>query len=324
MISKLKAGMKSLFQNIRDGFKYLITRVDPISSEEEKALQELDQLIEQAHRRTGTLPIPGLIYQLDLHILGSCNCMTKTPDPEYHAKTCKYARLSRAKKLLEAIESSGPELGDPPALKPAPKISAINLTATSNTLFTGVTTPPSDPFRSPEVFNNWQMAAQQAGSKTGVKVGAVEANQDSNSAGTPSARFHAFLVELEKRFRHVSPISARAPEGLFLEEIDITLAELRALKQYWVPLLPADMNGLSGQYWLALNDGSVTLGECEWEELGKGEDGFVTYSLSADGFTTYNLGRVGAKSVSHVMKCDRPEHPLKRSFPSLPKIWFKQ
>ena len=35
------------------------------------------------------------IKELISEMVGSCTCMTKTPDPEYHREDCKYAILRK-------------------------------------------------------------------------------------------------------------------------------------------------------------------------------------------------------------------------------------
>lgn len=77
------------------------------------------------------------------------------------------------------------------------------------------------------------------------------------------------------------------------------------VEREWVELKPSMYYDLEGRYWLARNDGTIGVGEYEWQQ-GRYPDQFVI-----DG--RYNIP---ASSVTHIMKYDAPIHPS-----NLPKEW---
>lgn len=45
-----------------------------------------------------------IILELNMLLIGSCNCLTKTPEVEYHKDYCKYKRIKKLIFLLEECE----------------------------------------------------------------------------------------------------------------------------------------------------------------------------------------------------------------------------
>lgn len=41
---------------------------------------------------------------LEYMMISSCNCLTKTPDPQYHVTGCRYRQLRETLKYIEQLE----------------------------------------------------------------------------------------------------------------------------------------------------------------------------------------------------------------------------
>jgi hypothetical protein len=50
-----------------------------------------------------------LKLRLELAMVGSCNCLTKTHDPKYHNENCKYKAISDGLSEIERLESISDE-----------------------------------------------------------------------------------------------------------------------------------------------------------------------------------------------------------------------
>ena len=46
-----------------------------------------------------------ITHKLQLISIGSCDCLTKTPDIEYHDKFCRYRLITEAIRYIEKLES---------------------------------------------------------------------------------------------------------------------------------------------------------------------------------------------------------------------------